>query len=97
MSQKWQRLDGDEVINLEDEKDKSLMPHSTFTASEFLDKIQLTYRNKQLEKWFFEGVDCKLLRPNSGWKKGKVRVFIAFSSDSDEPDTTLNELTTNKP
>lgn len=38
-------------------------------------------------KWFSEGVQCELLKPQNGWQKGKIRFRLEFVPD--EPPQKL--------
>ncbi len=42
--------------------------------------------------YFNQVVDCELLKPGGGWKKGKIRINISLEFYSDEPDIEAIEI-----
>jgi hypothetical protein len=54
-----------------------------------------------LTQWYIQGVDCELLKPGKGWKKGKIKINISLEFSPDEPEIeeipVNNQVNTNQP
>ncbi len=81
------QLTQEDVVSLQDGTISLL--NQTFLIEEFNDKLKKgIFRNTEEEanKWIDEGVQCKILSPQSHWKKGKIRIRLEFvPDDSDSP------------
>lgn len=84
MTQVSHLLNSDEVLST---PESALMFQSTFTVQEFLDMIQS--KVLEAEKLFLEGLDCSVLTPGEGWKKGKVKIRLEFST---APDVSMTDV-----
>lgn len=79
-----------DINNNEEETENSLMGHHTFKVDEFLAELLNETSYKLGEKWFIDGVKCKILSPNKSWRKGKIKISLEFISD--EPESPLDEI-----
>ncbi|OKH16084.1 KGK domain-containing protein [[Limnothrix rosea] IAM M-220] len=91
MSKNFQPLSSGEVLSVGNES-QIVIGHSTFRVSEFTAALkQLMLENgvggvtpETIDWLTAEGIDCDVLRFGSdGWVKGKVRLHLEFSEDSD--------------
>ncbi|WP_206815910.1 KGK domain-containing protein [Chroococcus sp. FPU101] len=91
MSVKIMLLKSDEVISLNDFKDRAILSHKTFKAEEFIYGLleKMDHDAEKRIKWR-DGVECEILSPNAGWKKGKIRVTLEFIPD--EPESILDDI-----
>lgn len=91
MTEKNILLKSDEVISLNEWKNRVILSHKTFKAEEFicglLEKMDSDAEKRM--KWR-DGVECEILSPNTGWKKGKIRVTLEFIPD--EPESILDDI-----
>ena len=83
MSDKFQRLEREDVVSVY--AGEILVNHRTFTVDEFMTALmqcleeQLGEMEDDQEKWFGEGLGCKLLKPGGkSWERGKVRITLEF-------------------
>lgn len=96
----FELLSSDAVITVQDPKDLFLVEQSTFRVAEFVDSVREYYNADEAElKWWVDGVECEMLQPNQPWRKGKIKLVIAFIPDQPEQTATnlgdcfeLNEL-----
>ena len=80
------QLTQEDVVSLQDGTISLL--NQTFLIEEFNDKLKerMERREEEANKWIDEGVQCKILSPQSHWKKGKIRIRLEFvPDDSDSP------------
>ena len=63
-----------------------MLEQTTFKVAELLQRMEdeLSGYPHIKEPWFGQGLECEVLSPNKGWRKGKVRVCIAFIDDAPE-------------
>lgn len=86
MKNKSEILEGSEVISVA-KGDKFLMPHNTFKTREYLAEVGKRLgitKDGSHEKWLTEGVECEVLVPHTGWRKGKVKIRVEFVPDESE-------------
>lgn len=85
MTEKVILLKSDEVISLNEWKDRVVVSHKTFKVSEFIYGLleKMDHDAEKRIKWK-EGVECEVLSPNTGWKKGKIRVTLEFIPEESE-------------
>ncbi|QDZ39437.1 KGK family protein [Euhalothece natronophila Z-M001] len=100
MNNKYIQLNRQDVISTQD-KQRSLL-NKTFTVEEFLQLLTKIIsekvsswknpegREKEAKKWTEEGINCKVLSPQSHWKTGKVRITLEFIPD--EPESPLDNV-----
>ncbi len=87
-------ITGDDVVTLEEDSDATWIPHRTFRAEEFLDKLSTKVEGKREKelKWINDGVACQVLDAtnNKGWMKGRLRLCVEFIPDTLE--SPLDEI-----
>ncbi len=60
--------------------------------------VKVNLENNSKAKWFDEGVDCEILKPDAkGWRRGKfrMRIFLEFCPDESEiaqPESPLDDI-----
>lgn len=59
----------------------------TFTVQELAESIRRN-KHESYNPWFDEGMPCKVMRPGTGWQKGRLRISIEFRPDE---SVTLDE------
>jgi hypothetical protein len=86
MSEKLILLKRDDVISINNHEDRIVLPHVTFKVNEFVEDLmkQIDKSEERREKWGQKGVECEVLSPNTGWKKGKIRVTLEFIPEESE-------------
>lgn len=86
MSEKKVLLNSNDVISINKHEDKIILPHVTFKVNEFVDDLIKKIENNEEKrgKWSESGVECEILSPNTGWKKGKIRVTLEFIPEESE-------------
>ena len=67
-----------------------MIAHTTFKVYEFMKSLKENYFGRVIpeltNKWFKEGMNCEVLSPGKGWRKGKVKIALIFCPDkSDSP------------
>ena len=45
-----------------------------------------------VQEWFNEGIECRILKPHQGWIKGKIRINISLEFCPDEPESQLDDI-----
>lgn len=79
MTEKIELLQQEDVIKLKDEKTKWIMPHNTFTVSDFTAELLESYTSsEELKKWSTNGVEADVMTSDKSWQNGKVRLSIEF-------------------
>lgn len=80
MSNNFEHLKHEDVVSVY--SDQILVNNRTFMVNEFITAMTALMREKAgvtAERWFSEGVDCKILKPSSkSWERGKVRITLEF-------------------
>jgi hypothetical protein len=90
MTNKFEKLDENDVISVNPESFDRLDVSKTLTAIELIEAIKDYMGSDDTEaKLFTAGMDVKVLRPGDGWKKGKIRVGIEFCPDETKINTTI--------
>ncbi|MBD2119435.1 KGK domain-containing protein [Trichocoleus sp. FACHB-262] len=90
MNNQFQVLSDTEVISVE-EADQIVVSHTTFKAGEFLELLQRDYLySDETEGWLNQGISCGVLSPSKGWRKGKVKISLAFCPD--EVESPLDDI-----
>lgn len=86
MSEPYEVLGLNEVVTLQADC-QLLLDQSTFKVTELLQPMRddLSGEDAVKEKWFGPGMECEVLSPNKGWRKGKVRICVAFLDDEHQP------------
>lgn len=86
MSDKLQRLEREDVVSVY--SGQIFVNNRTFTVSEFIEALMPIVKEKSApwtedkEKWFSEGLDCKILKPGAKrWRRGKVRISLEFDPE----------------
>jgi hypothetical protein len=77
-------INEDDVVSIDDREDNILMGHYTYQSGEFLNQLCIRIGCNKKDKWLTEGVPCKLLSPNQGWQKGKVKICLQFIPEQAE-------------
>jgi hypothetical protein len=98
MSEKVERLNPDDVVVFVEEP--VLIGNPTFRMSEFMESLDLALDGapgdpNSYKKFFDEGLACKVLRPQTAWQPGKLRLRLEFVPD--EPESPLDEYRPNPP
>jgi hypothetical protein len=85
MSNQYEVLTPNEVLTLK-KGSQLLLEQSTFKVAELLQCMKDELHGHPATKgpWFVQGMECEVLSPNKDWRKGKVRVCIAFIDDAPE-------------
>jgi hypothetical protein len=84
MNKQFQVLSNTEVISVE-EADQIVVSHTTFKVGEFLELLQRDYLySDEAEGWLGKGISCEVLSPSKGWRRGKVKISLAFCPDESE-------------
>ncbi|MBD1861186.1 MULTISPECIES: KGK domain-containing protein [Trichocoleus] len=90
MNSQFQVLSNSEVISVE-EADQIVVSHTTFKVGEFLELLKRDYLySDEAEEWLGKGISCEILSPSKGWRKGKVKISLAFCPD--ETDSLLDDI-----
>ncbi len=84
----------DNVLRVSFLGEKRLFSRTTFVVSELIEEVKrgcadtakVSYR--EASELFGEGVNCKILRPNASWQKGRVRIALEFCPDEPEVEKT---------
>ena len=83
MSNKPERLEREDVVSVYSEQ--ILINNRTFILSELIAALMPVVKGQgkewteEKEKWFDEGIECKILKPGAkNWKRGKVRFTLEF-------------------
>jgi hypothetical protein len=85
MSDNFNALKRDDVVSLY--SDEILVTNRTFMISEFITAMMTIIKAQAgwtvvKEKWFGEGIDCKILKPGAkSWQRGKVRITLEFEPE----------------
>lgn len=86
MSEKFERLEREDVVSVY--SGQIFVNNRTFTVSEFIAAFMPIVKEKSApwtedkEKWFSEGLDCKILKPGAKrWRRGKVRISLEFEPE----------------
>ncbi|PSF33604.1 KGK family protein [Aphanothece hegewaldii CCALA 016] len=92
MSEKKILLNRDDVVSINNYEDKIILSHVTFQVKEFVEDLmkQIDKSEERREKWGQKGVECEILSPNTGWKKGKIRITLEFIPE--EPESILDDI-----
>ena len=96
MNNEFERLDREDVISIY--SGQILVNNRTFMVGEFISATMSLVREKggglteEKEKWFTEGVDCKILKPGAKrWQRGQVRFSLEFTPEElEDVETTEN-------
>ncbi len=83
MTDKFQRLEREDVVSVY--AGQILVNNRTFTVEEFITALQkpLGEMKDDKEKWFGEGLGCKVLKPGGkSWERGKVRITLEFCPEA---------------
>ncbi len=88
-------LTRDDVVSVANE-DNDLFGSVTFTVGQATDELADRVLSNS-EIWVKDGVECRVLRPGSNWRKGKVRLSLEFIPDEAEqvpqqPESILDDL-----
>ena len=103
MSNKFERLEREDVVSVY--AGQILVSNRTFTVDEFIAALMqilqkhIPEMKEDKEKWFGEGLGCKLLKPGAkSWQRGKVRITLEFSPEEliVEEDLQNNGLQSSK-
>lgn len=102
MTDKFERLEREDVVSVY--SGQIFVNNRTFTVNEFIAAFMPIVKEKsaplteEKEKWFNEGLDCKILKPGAKrWRRGKVRISLEFepeelevaeASKSSEPEAS---------
>lgn len=80
------QLTQEDVVSLQD--DRISLINKTFLVEDLKYKLKqnLVSREEEANKWMGEGVNCKILSPQSHWKKGKIRIRLEFIPDESPLD-----------
>jgi len=87
MSNGFERLEREDVVSVY--FGQILVDNRTFTVNEMITALMPIVKEKSgntwiedKEKWFREGLDCKILKPGAkSWQRGKVRLTLEFTSE----------------
>jgi hypothetical protein len=92
MSNEFIKLDLDDVMVVDTQNFDKLDVAKTMTSNDLIAAVRVNLGSSSKEAILFkeEGMEVKVLRPGDGWKKGKIRVAIAFCPD--EPEVTANTV-----
>ncbi|PSB04738.1 KGK domain-containing protein [Merismopedia glauca] len=95
MNQQFNGLDTEDVISVYE--GHVFVNSKTFTVNEFMAAIKQANKGvlgevtDEKQKWFGEGLDCKLLKPGAKtWQRGKVRVRLEFCPEELEVTPEVN-------
>lgn len=90
-------LSDDDVVSIES---SGFGTGNTFKVSELMKKVQV-FANKENRsslypnfkvRWFTsEGVTAEVLKPNGGWRKGRLRFRLEFIPDEPLPDSQIDD------
>ncbi len=87
MSDKFERLEREDVVSVY--AGQIVVSNRTFTVDEFITALMQTMQKQiaelkeEKEKWFGEGLGCKLLKPGAKtWQRGKVRITLEFCPEA---------------
>lgn len=103
MSNEFKQMEREDVVSVY--SSQILVNHRTFTVNEFISAMMSFIRDKggglteDKEKWFGEGLDCKILKPGAKrWQIGKVRIALEFIPEELEvaENSENNESPANK-
>ncbi|WP_253274373.1 KGK domain-containing protein [Myxosarcina sp. GI1] len=76
-------MNGDEIVSV-NRDDNVLVSHHTYKVEEFLHELRHKIHGERMKKWCKTGVDCQVLTPTQGWRKGKVKIVLEFCPDETE-------------
>ena len=86
MSDQFEGLEREDVVSVY--SDQVLVNNRTFTVSELITALmplvkgQVSGWTEEKERWFAEGLDCKVLKPGAKkWQRGKVRFTLEFTPE----------------
>jgi hypothetical protein len=96
MTQHFNALDNDDVVSVYE--GHVFVSSKTFTVDEFMMAMKQSNKNSlgevtdEKQKWFTEGLDCKLLKPGAkNWQRGKVRIRLEFCLEDLETPPESNK------
>ena len=79
----FERLESEDVISVYSAQ--FLVNNRTFMVSELISALMIIMRERggglteEQERWFKEGVDCKILKPSAkSWERGKIKINLEF-------------------
>lgn len=93
MTDGFERLNHDEVVNIEPDTFSKLEIAKTFKVRDLITAIKeyIGAEGTVEANLYTQGLSCEVLRFSSqGWIKGKVRLALEFCPD--EPDSPLDEI-----
>ncbi len=87
MSNEFERLGREDVVSVY--SGQILCNNRTFTVNEMMAALMPVMKKGQevgwteeKEKWFGEGLDCKILKPGAKrWQRGQVRFTLEFTAE----------------
>jgi hypothetical protein len=86
MSNEFKRLEREDVVSVY--SGQILVNNRTFTVSELIAALMPVVKGQgagwteEKEKWFGEGLDCKVLKPGAKrWQRGQVRLTLEFTPE----------------
>ncbi len=87
MNNKFERVEREDVVSVY--SGQIFVNNRTFTLNEFITAFMPIVKEKsapwteEKEKWFSEGLDCKILKPGAkSWRRGKVRISLEFEPEA---------------
>lgn len=105
MSDRFSGLESDDVISVYD--GHVFVGGKTFTVSEFMAAMKLSNKGvlgevtDEKQKWFGQGLECKLLKPGAkSWQRGTVRISLEFCPEDLEvtaEESKVNETNGSSP
>jgi len=86
MSDQFHGLEREDVVSVYG--GQVLVNNRTFTVAELISAIMPIVKaqgsgwTEEKEKWFGDGIDCKILKPGAKkWQRGKVRFTLEFTPE----------------
>ncbi len=90
MGNGFESLSLDDVVTVKEDY-KYVISHTTFKVAEFTKRMASNWADDKQKKWFYESVDCQVLKPGSKrWQKGRIRITLEFCPD--EPESPLDDI-----
>jgi hypothetical protein len=87
MNNNLERVEREDVVSVY--SGQIFVNNRTFTLNEFITAFMPIVKEKSApwtedkEKWFNEGLDCKILKPGAkSWRRGKVRISLEFEPEA---------------